>query len=95
MTGTLADQVGFEHPNRRSPSPRRPAAPLELIAGVALVVSTVVAATAVSIGIARADVVGAAAAGERSFAVALLLGIIFAGWGALTVLMIRRAPRRD
>jgi len=95
MTGTLADRVGFEHPNRRIPSPLRPAAPLELIAGVALVVSTVVAATAVSIGIARADVVGAAAAGERSFAVALLLGLIFAGWGALTVLMIHRAPRHD
>ena len=38
-------------------SPRRHAVSLELMACVALVVSTIVAATVVSIGIARADVV--------------------------------------
>jgi len=36
----------------------RPAAPVELIAIVLLALSTLVAVTAVSIGIARADVVG-------------------------------------
>ena len=95
MTGTLTDRVGFEHPNRLDPFPRRHPAPLELIASVALVVSTVVAATVVSIGIARADALGAAPAADGSFALAVLLGLVLGGWGWLTVLMTRNAARRD
>jgi len=95
MTGTLADRVGFEHPDRRDPSPRRHVASLELMAGMALVVSTVVAAAVVSIGIARADVPATVAAGDHSFAVAVLVGLVLAGWGGLTALMTRDAPRRE
>ena len=94
MTGTLTDRVGFEHPNRLDPLLRRHPS-LELIASVALVVSTVVAATVVSIGIARADVFGPAAVADGSFALAVLLGLVLGGWGWLTVLMTRNAPRRD
>jgi hypothetical protein len=93
MTGTLADRVGFEHPSRQGPLPRRHMASLELIAGAALVVSTVVAATVVSIGIARADAPVAAAASDSSLALAVLLGLVLGGWACLTVLMTRHAPR--
>jgi hypothetical protein len=95
MTGTLAERVGFEHPDRRDPLLRRQAAPLELIASVALVFSTVVAATVVSIGIARADALAAAPAADPSFALALLLGLLLGGWGWLTALAARGAPPRD
>jgi hypothetical protein len=95
MTGTLTDRVGLEHPNRRNPAPRRYAASLELIAGVALVISTVVAATVVSIGIARADALAAAPMADHSFAVAVMLGLIFVGWAGLTALMTSNVPPRD
>lgn len=49
------DLTGFTDVKPREPTPRRYAATLELIDSVALVVSTVVAMTVVSIGIARAD----------------------------------------
>jgi len=94
MTGTLTERVGFERPNRGSPS-RRYAASLEVVAGMALVVSTVVAATVVSIGIARADTLGAATPSESSFAIAVLLALIFAGWGGLTAVAVRSRRRRD
>ena len=53
----------------------RPVAMVELIATVALALSTVVAATAVSIGIARADAFGIRADGDPApLAIALLIG---------------------
>jgi hypothetical protein len=49
-----------EHQVSDAPAPKpRPAAMLELIATVTLALSTLIAATVVSIGIARADVAGA------------------------------------
>ena len=95
MTGTLTEQVGFARPNRRDLVPRRYAASLELIACMALVVSTMVAATVVSIGIARADALGPATAAGGSFALAVLIGLVLGCWAWLTVLMTRHAPRRD
>jgi hypothetical protein len=95
MTGTLTDGVGFEHSNRRDPSPKRYAASLELMASMALVVCTVVAATVVSIGIARADALVAEPMADRTFAVAALLGLMLATWGWITVLVTRTAPPRD
>ena len=89
MTGTLIDRVGFERPIRRVPSPRRQAASLQLMASIALAVCTVVAATVVSIGIARADVPAAAQSADVSFALAVLLGLVLGGWGWLTVVMTR------
>ena len=75
-------------------SRRRPVALVELIATVALALSTVVAATAVSIGIARADVFGIRAdADSAPLAIALLIGLLLA-MGGLTVLMADGSKRR-
>ena len=69
-------------------SRRRPVALVELIATVALALSTVVAVTAVSIGIARADVFGIRIDGDpASFAIALLIGLLLLAMGGLTALM--------
>jgi len=58
-----------------------------LLASLALVLSTIIAATAVSIGIARADVAGNVIDNEGSlFAIALVLGLLFIGVGGLTIL---------
>jgi hypothetical protein len=91
---------GFEHSNGRELSPRRHLASLELLAGVALVISTAVAATVISIGIARADTPAADAAGfassaDPSFAVAVLFGFVLAAWAWLTVMMSRDIQHRD
>jgi len=49
--------VGFQRPSPEAPGPRlRPVALVQLIATVTLALSTLIAATAVSIGIARADI---------------------------------------
>jgi len=61
---------------------------VELIATVALALSTVVAVTAVSIGIARADVFGIRADGDPApLAIALLIGLLLLAMGGLTALM--------
>ena len=61
---------------------------MELIATVALALSTVVAVTAVSIGIARADVFGIRTdADSASLAIALLIGLLLLAMGGLTALM--------
>jgi hypothetical protein len=65
----------------------RSAAPVELIATVLLALSTLVAVTAVSIGIARADVLGARPDGDAPFAIALFVGLVFAAMGGLTAIM--------
>jgi hypothetical protein len=82
-------------PRRAGDEPRRTAAPkhcaprhvafVELFTTAALAVSTAVAVTAVSIGIARADVIGAVAKGDStSLAIALFIGLLFAAMGGLT-----------
>ncbi len=68
---------------------RRTVAFAELIASLGLALSTLVAATVVSIGIARADVVGDVIDNEGGlFVVALVLGILFIGMGGLTILSL-------
>jgi hypothetical protein len=80
------DSPGFTAPNRRAlGNERRTVALAELVAIVALALSTIVAATVVSVGIARANVVGNVIDNEGSlFAVGLLLGLIFIAMGGLT-----------
>lgn len=68
-------------------SQTRRVAPVELITTVLLALSTVVAATAVSIGIARADVLGVRADGDTPLAVALLIGLLLLAMGGLTAVM--------
>ena len=81
------DSPGFTAPNSRAlGNERRTVALAELVAIVGLALSTIVAATVVSVGIARANVVGNVIDNEGSlFTVALLLGLIFIGMGGLTV----------
>ena len=69
-------------------SRRRPVVLVELIATIALALSTVIAVTAVSIGIARADGFGIRTDGEPApFAIALLIGLLLLAMGGLTALM--------
>jgi hypothetical protein len=77
-----------------SASKHRNIACVELLTTAALALSTAVAVTAVSIGIARADVLGAVAKGDSEpFAIALLIGLLFAAMGGLTARM-GDAPQR-
>lgn len=58
----------------------------ELLATIALALSTVIAATALSVGIARAGVADGVIGNEGSlFAIALLLGLFFIGIGGLSI----------
>lgn len=67
-------------------------AELATIAG--LTVATLVAATAVSVGIARASVVDGVIDNEGTlFTIALLLGLAFAAIGGLSLLPRERRPR--
>ncbi len=81
---------GFTPPaNRELGSEHRTAALAELIASLGLALCTLVAATAVSVGIARADVVGNVIDNESGlFAIALLLGLLFIGMRGLTILSL-------
>jgi hypothetical protein len=85
-------QVGFEHPAiRRQRAQTRPSTAYPgLITTVALVFSIVVAATAVSMGMARADTLTAIAESDGGrLALATLVGLMLAGMGGLTAVMLR------
>ncbi len=85
-----SDRGGFQHPTRRElRGERRSGALAGLIATAALAVSTVVAAIVVSIGFARASAADALLDNEGGiFAIALLLGLLFAGMGGISMLML-------
>jgi hypothetical protein len=82
--------TGFIAPTDRAlGNERRTVALAELVATAALAFAIIVIATVVSVGIARADVVGNVIDNEASlFAVALLLGLLFIGMGGLTILTL-------
>jgi hypothetical protein len=62
--------------------------PVELFATLALVLSTLVAVTAVSIGIARADAIAPGASSDAApLAIALFVGLLFGVMGTLTAIM--------
>ena len=87
----------FEPPTPELPAPKpRPVACVELIATVALALSTLIAVTVVSIGIARADVFGAHPDAEVApFAIALFIGVLLSAMGGLTALIAGDGTRRD
>jgi hypothetical protein len=94
----LNGKVGFASPAVDDTFIRRRG--VELIATVALAVSLVIAATAVSIGATRAQVLGVVGDGsDASLALAALLGLVLAGvagMGGLTAIAARnRMSRRD
>jgi hypothetical protein len=96
MPKTLVRRSAFERDTRQGCAPRqRPLALVELITTAALALSTAVAVTAVSIGFARAEVIGAVGAGDLlPFSIALCIGWLFTAIGAVAA--IRAAvPRRN
>jgi hypothetical protein len=89
MSTKLTGYTGIEQEHRQACAPRhRSIAFVELITTAALALSTAVAVTAVSIGIARAEAVGAVGKGDSAtFAIALLIGLLLSALGALTAFM--------
>jgi hypothetical protein len=81
------ENTGFTSPPGRAlGNERRTVAFAELAAIVGLALSTIVAATVLSVGIARASVAGNIIDNEASlFTVALLLGLVFIAVGGLSV----------
>jgi hypothetical protein len=69
---------------------------IDVIAPLALAVSTLVAVTVVSIGIARAEAFGARSDGSSAtLAIALFVGLLLTSMGGLTAIMAddRTTPR--
>lgn len=92
MTRDRIAAIGFQHPVRsRRPLTPRNIAFAELIMTCALVLSIAVAATAVGIGIARADVTGTLVADGRagSIGIALFLGLLITAMGVITAAVTR------
>jgi glycerol uptake facilitator-like aquaporin len=100
MTRDRIAAIGFQHPirSRRRLTPRNIAF-AELIMTFALVISIVVAATAVGIGIARADATGRFVADGHAgtIAIAMFLGLLIAGMGGITaaVTHMGEKPQQD
>jgi hypothetical protein len=84
-------------PEQRPPCGRaaRSVAFVELITTAALALSTAVAVTAVSIGIARAEVIGTVTRGDSaSLAVALLIGLTLSAISAASAI-VALGPRSN
>ena len=92
---TPFEGTGFTAPAEHALGQERRAVALAaLIASAALAISTIIAATVVSVGIARANVGDGVIDHEGSlFAVGLLLGLIFIGIGSINLLPRRRHHR--
>jgi hypothetical protein len=83
----LTGKVGFASPIAEKSLSRRRSRGVELIATLALAVSLIVAATAVSIGMARAQAFAAQGSDRAPFAVAEFLSAVMAGMGGLTAVV--------
>lgn len=83
MTFDCIDRTGFTPPSSTRAHGHRSTALAQLVTSAALVLSIAVAATAVSVGIARADGL-AAVAEDSSTHVAVLLSLLLVGMGGLT-----------
>ena len=97
MSRDLSRRGAFEQASvHTSATKHRSIAFVELMTTAALALSTAVAVTAVSIGIARADVVGAVANGDGApLAIALFIGLLLSGMGGLTAVMAADHRRKD
>ena len=78
----------IERKTRQGSAGQRPIALVELIITAALVLSTAVAVTAVSIGMARAEMVGTVSKGE-GIPFAIALGLLLAPAGGITASLRR------
>lgn len=84
-------RIGFSPPRGRGRRRRRSVL-AQIVASAALVVSIVVAATAVTIEIARADVLGAVRDASGECAAAVLMSVFLLMMGALTAICTRAYP---
>jgi hypothetical protein len=92
----LTGKVGFASPIAEKSLSRRRTRGVELIATLALAVALIVAAAAVSIGVARPQAFASTAASDRApFAVAQFFGAVMAGMSGLTAIVTgeRQLPR--
>jgi hypothetical protein len=84
---TMSDfygKVGFASPAVDSKSVKRRHVAIELVATLALAVSLIIAVTAVSIGAARAQVLGAVAHNkDASLAIGAVVALVMAGLGGM------------
>lgn len=95
MSSNLENSGFVSTVDRALVSERRGRVLTELFAICGLVVSIIIAATVVSVGVARASVVDGVIDNEGGlFAVALLLGILFIGIGGLSLLPPREKQPR-
>jgi hypothetical protein len=92
MRKDLIGRGGFDPPLPSSERSRQRTA-LALLAGLALAVSIVVAMTAVSMGIAQAEILVAGQIGDGSLAVAYLVCSLIVG--AVIGMVYRRRQRPD
>jgi hypothetical protein len=92
----LTGKVGFASPVSERKSSRRRILGVELIAAGALAVCLIIAVTAVTIGMARAQALANIDRRDHTpFAVALFFGALMAGMGGLTAIVAgdRQTPR--
>jgi glycerol uptake facilitator-like aquaporin len=84
-------------PRRAPPAGAKPRslAVVELILTMALAVSTLVAVTVVSIGIARADAFGAGDQPSAPLGLGLFIGLFLSAMGGLTALMAERGDEHE
>jgi hypothetical protein len=92
----LTGKVGFASPQRDKKICERRAAAIELFATLSLAVSLVIAATAVSIGMAHAQTLGTVShGGSAPLVVGLIVGLVLAGMGGLSAIAGRVRSARE
>jgi len=93
----INDDTGFAPPSTRLLGrERRKLACVQLLAGIGLPAGTLIAATVITAGIARADGLVPAPGQHTSLvAVALIVGLLFAGMGGLTAMSLAPSRRRS
>ena len=88
--------AGFTPPaNRTLGTEHRTVAIAEFIASVALALSTLIAATVVSVGIWRADVVNGVIDNEGGVFAIAILGLLFIGMGGVTIISATSHSTKD
>ena len=91
MTRDRIAGIGFQHPVRNArPLTKRKIAIAQLVMTAALVIGIVIAATAVTFGMARADTLNAIAPGpEGSLPLVMLIGALLVGMGGIVAAVTR------
>lgn len=86
---TWAGRVGFERPAARRPALRHRAMCWQLVATLTLALSTLLAATVLTLGYARADTLTLVDGDNASLALAVFFGLVLVGMAGLTAIMAR------